>query len=232
MQEIIESAISQILGVATKIHGCGRTDKGVHAQQFFAHFDFEGQISFDLIFRLNKLLPPDIRIHTFFEVPINSNAQYDATSRTYTYYMHSDEDPFISDLSAYYDFSNFDKELLKAAINFIPTIQDFRSVCLKPNQYKTTICKISKATITNQSDHKLTIQVSANRFLQGMMRLLIGRIIEVALGKLSLIDYQTTLQTNGSFRFNNKAFAQGLHLTKVIYPFDETDKQSIRSNIQ
>lgn len=165
------------------------------------------------------MLPSDVRVYAFFEVPFNSNSQYDATSRTYTYYMHSSEDPFISDVSAYYDFTNFDKLLLEAAINYIPEIEDFHSVCLKPNQYKTTLCKVSKATISYPSEDRITIQVSSNRFLQGMMRLLIGRVIEVAEKKVSLTDYQTTLQSKGSFRFNDKAYPQGLHLTEVRYPY-------------
>ncbi len=230
VQELIESAISHVLGKAIIIHGCGRTDKGVHAQQFFAHFNYDLPIEFNLVFRLNKMLPPDIRVFTFFEVPFKANAQYDATSRTYTYYIHSYEDPFISDLSAYYNVTNFDKKLLNAAINYIPVIQDFRSVCLKPNQYKTTNCKITQASISYQSEKKLTIQITANRFLQGMMRLLIGRVIEVASGRLPIERYQEILREKGTFPHIWKAYPQGLHLTEVTYPFVKpTSPESIFS---
>src|SRR5690606_11312881 len=127
--------------------GCGRTDTGVHASQYYCHIKVEKEFDYDPVFRLNKILPEDIAIFAFIPVAREAHAQHDAVSRTYTYRIHTQKDAFLNEVSSFYTKENMDIERMKKAVALLPHYSDFRSFCKQPNLYKNTFCNITKATL-------------------------------------------------------------------------------------
>ena len=217
IQETIESALSTILSQSTRIHGCGRTDAGVHASQFFAHFDHDSEFDFDLVFRLNKMLPRDIVIQELMRVEDRRHAQFDARERTYLYNMHFNPDPFVQALSTF-NQDDLDWSEIETAFEKLVTISDFGNLCKSPNQYKHTKCNISFAEIRfSEKRDSVVFEIRADRFLQGMVRLIIARMLDIGAGKLSLTEFEQKMETQTPFQYNNTAYPQGLFLSKVRY---------------
>lgn len=220
IQSTLEDMLEKMIGEKVACIGCGRTDAGVHASQFYCHIKLSKPFSFDPVFRLNKMLPDDIIIYEFIEVEGRCHAQHDAVSRTYTYRIHTKEDPFISELSSYYTGRGLDLTLMQQAANVIPNYTDFRSMCKHPDFYKTTQCHISSVTLTGNKDlTNLTFTITSNRFLRGMIRLLVGNLLQVAYKKMSVQQFENCLKTGERPGRYNLAQPQGLYLSKVTYSF-------------
>lgn len=126
VQQVLEEAISKILKEEHTIMGCGRTDAQVHATQFFFHLEVREAWDFDLVYRLNRLLPPDIAVFEIIPVLDNQHARFDAMQRTYNYFLHTTKDPFLSDSSAFYGESNLNLEAMKQATNIFARHNDFK----------------------------------------------------------------------------------------------------------
>ncbi|MFT4761273.1 MAG: tRNA pseudouridine38-40 synthase [Paraglaciecola sp.] len=220
IQQTLEETISKMVGASTTCIGCGRTDAGVHASQFYAHIVIEKGFDYDPVERLNRMLPNDISIFECLPVDYPNHAQYDATSRTYKYHIHGQKNAFLSELSAYYSFENLDLEKLKIAAQLITKTSDFRAFCKQPDLYKHTVCHIKKAHFNiDNKDQKIVFIITANRFLRGMIRLLVGNILAVGYGKMSVKAFENTLKTGISPKFYRAAYPQGLYLAEVVYPF-------------
>jgi tRNA pseudouridine38-40 synthase len=222
IQQVIEDSISKMLDEQIFIHGCGRTDAGVHATQYFAHIDILRDIDFDFVERINFMLPSDIAIYELIPVEKSSHAQYDVQFRTYTYYFHLQKIPAMSRVSAYYNVDNLDINEVRKALQIIKTANDFRSLCKNPDLYKHTRCKIEQLELTELSEKgcfKLTIK--ADRFLRGMIRYIIARLIDIGTHRLTLDLFATTLSKRAEFdyRFQKQGYPQGLYLSKVDYPY-------------
>ena len=216
VQEVLENALEKMAGTAINCVGCGRTDAGVHASQYFCHIVVDGPFDYDPVFRLNKMLPSDISIFECMEVPATFHAQKDAIQRTYTYKIHTQKHALKSDLSAYYTATGLNIARMQEAIALIPHNQNFRSMCKQPDLYKNTICHVSKASlIQNAAD--LSIEITANRFLKGMVRILIGNILEIGYGRLDVQVFKNCLQTGQPTPYFNIAYPQGLYLSEVEY---------------
>jgi len=218
VQEILENEINRLLNINTFIVGCGRTDAGVHAQQFFFHLDVKEAWDVDLKFRLNKALSPDIAIHDIIRVADNAHAQFDATARTYEYYIHTQKSPFLNDISAWYD-EDLDIEKMKTAAALLPEYKDFRAFCKTPDKHNHTLCDVKSAKLsTNESRTQIKFQITANRFLRGMIRIIVHRLLKVGKGKWSIDKFEYHLSSKERPQFTNFAYPQGLYLTKVVYP--------------
>jgi len=218
VQETLEEALKKMLGKKVNCIGCGRTDAGVHASQYYCHIVVDQPFSYDPVFRLNKMLPGDISIFGFIEVDRHAHAQRDAVERTYTYRIHTAKNAFLSELSAYYPAENLDPEKLKAAAALLASHRDFRYQCRRPALYKSTICNIRKAEWTVEGD-RLDFAISADHFLKAMVRILVGNMLETAYGRLSLADFEDCLHGRRKVTFTHMAYPQGLYLTEVKYPF-------------
>jgi len=218
IQQTLEEAVSKMVGKTTTCIGCGRTDAGVHASQFYAHIVVENAFDYDPVERLNRMLPDDISIFDCLPAKYEQHAQYDATARTYEYYIHGQKNAFLSELSAYYSFDNLDFEKLHAAAKLVAATTNFRAFCKQPDLYKHTNCSISKAHFSSDEiDKKIVFTITANRFLRGMIRLLMGNMLAVAYGKMQLEDFENALRTGVSPKFYRFAYPQGLYLAKVVY---------------
>lgn len=229
MQEVMENCLSSALGQKLSSIGCGRTDAKVHASQFFFHFDLAKRFDFDLKYRLNKMLPDDIAVFNIYEVEGTPHAQFSATSRTYNYFIHTQKDPFLSELSALYP-NKFDLEKMARAVSIIPLYGDFKNTCRCPSRHSSTLCELSSANLfTLANGNMIRFEITANRFLQGMVRLLAQRLIDVGTGEITLEEFNLYLSNQMTTKKVKAAHPQGLYLTSVTYPFT-LPKQNSSSN--
>ena len=225
IQEVMENCLAKILKTSVTILGCGRTDAQVHASQYFFHSDINNERDSntyrdDLRFRLNKMLPHDIAVFDIIPVSENAHAQYDATQRTYDYFIHTYKDPFLAQASSFYQLKNLGIDKMKKAISLLKKYNDFRSLCKSPDKYKHTLCNISSAKLFSDKDgNKLRFQISSDRFLQGMIRAIVAKLLRVGTGEISLEEFENSLSTKETQQNLEFAYPQGLYLSKVAYPY-------------
>jgi tRNA pseudouridine38-40 synthase len=220
IQQVFEENLHQVLKTKVICLGCGRTDAMVHASQYFFHIEVENVWKFDLLARLNKMLPRDIAVFDIINVENNAHAQFDAISRTYEYFIHTYKDPFLNELSALYLERNFDLIKMQQAADLLKKYTDFKAFCLTPDRHTTTICNITNAQFySDKNGDRIRFQISSNRFLKAMVRIFVRKFIDIGTGKLSINEFENILITQKPFVSNKLAFPQGLYLSKVTYPF-------------
>ncbi len=220
VQGEIEKAISTLLQESIKCHGCGRTDKGVHASQYVLHFDASQQIETNLVARLNKFLPDDITIYEIAPVPSQANAQLDAIARTYQYHLHFTPSPFLVDVSTYLDKGPPDLGMLREVQSLFIGAHDFRAYCLQPDHASSTHCEIISVGLNFEDrTRRLCLQFEGNRFLRGMIRFLVQSSLEVAWGQRDIDEVRSALLSGTPLTHRKQAFPQGLHLTRVCYSY-------------
>ena len=235
IREIFEKNLERVLKEPVDCIGCGRTDAQVHANQFFFHFDVKKEWNFDLLFRLNKMMPRDIAVFDIIRVEANQHARYDATSRTYDYFIHTFKDSFLNERSSFYPEMNVDIDKMNQAVKLIPAYSDFYSFCLSPNKQTSTICHISSAKLfSNHTADRIRFQITSSRFLKGMIRVIVGKLLEIGRGKLSVTEFEYLLKNKIPLHKTKPAYPQGLYLTKVTYPYlnlpPRTDMTSSKLN--
>ncbi|OKS89215.1 tRNA pseudouridine(38-40) synthase TruA [Mucilaginibacter polytrichastri] len=220
VQQVLENALSQIFKTPLWIVGCGRTDAQVHASQYFFHLDTTQAWDFDLLFRLNKLLPSDIAVFEIIPMPDDAHARFDAIERSYDYFIHTYKDPFLSNFSSYYLIKNWDIEQMNRAAGLLLKYNDYHAFCKMPDRNTHTICHISEAGVfTDQTGDKLRFRISANRFLGKMVRIITGKLIEIGTGTLSVDEFESHLIDPLLLQIIKPAYPQGLYLSKIKYPY-------------
>ncbi len=215
---MIENEINRLLKINTFIVGCGRTDAGVHASQFFFHIDVENDWQGDLKFKLNKALPEDIAIHEIIPVDDKAHAQFHATERTYDYHIHTQKMPFLSDASTLYE-EKLDLEKMKIAAAMLPNYKDFYAFCKTPDKHNHTVCYIKSVELLSHENDRIQFRITSNRFLRGMIRIIVDRLVEVGKGNWSVEKFEYHLNSKERPQFTNFAPPQGLFLSGVKYPF-------------
>ena len=220
VQEVIEDVFKRVVKDQISVNGCGRTDADVHASQYFFHADLPASFDFDLLSRLNRNLPPDIALFDIIPVDDRANARYDATQRTYDYFIHRKKDPFLNGASALYGDRALDIERMNAAVNLLPQYDDYYAFCKSPASFKHTICRVSSAKLwQNDKEDRLRFQISANRFLTGMIRIIVGRLLEIGAGRMTVDAFEEHLRSKVTPRIITGAYPQGLYLSKIVYPY-------------
>jgi tRNA pseudouridine38-40 synthase len=220
IQFIIETALSNVLKTDLTIVGCGRTDAQVHASQFFFHIDIEKEWDFDLLFRLNKNLPDDIAIFEIIPMEGLPHARFDATGRTYNYFIHTYKDPYLSKISSMYPEKNLDLNEMRKAVRLLTKYDDYQPFCKNLSVHQTTICKVTDANLyTDASGDNIRFEISANRFLNGMIRIIVQKLLLIGRGELSVDEFESYLISKETPRVNKGAYPQGLYLSQVRYPF-------------
>jgi tRNA pseudouridine38-40 synthase len=220
VQEVIEKALSQIFKKPVQIVGCGRTDAQVHASQFFFHMDADDPWDFDLHFRLNKLLPDDIAIFDIIQMDGLPHARFDATERSYDYFIHTYKDPFLSSFSSFYLLKDLNIRQMQRAADLLLKYTDYHAFCKMPDRNEHTICHIKEAAIfINDAGDRLRFKITANRFLGKMARIIMGKLLEIGAGKLSLDEFEQHLIDPHLPQVIKPAYPQGLFLTKITYPY-------------
>jgi tRNA pseudouridine38-40 synthase len=227
VQFIIESQLSQILKTNVTIVGCGRTDAQVHASQFFFHVDIDVPWDYDLVFRLNKTLPHDIAIFSIHPMEGSPHARFDAIERTYNYFIHTYKDPFLNRTSSLYLGRHFKVEEMKKAVLLLPKYDDYRAFCKQASRQRTTRCKVVAANLyVDKSGDNIRFEISANRFLNGMIRIIMKRLLQIGTGKLSVEEFESLLISEKTPEITKSAYPHGLYLSQVKYPFLEIPSRS------
>jgi tRNA pseudouridine38-40 synthase len=220
IQEIIEKNLSQVFKKPVYVVGCGRTDAEVHASQYFLHFEIQEAWDFDLVFRLNKMLPADIAVFDLIPVDSEKHARFGATKRTYDYYIHSYKDPFLRNISTLYTEHSLDVTKMNQAVKILSKYDDFKAFCITPDAHSTTICKVSKANLyKNKEGDRIRFQISSNRFLRGMIRIIVGKLLQIGAGIMTLEEFEELLITRQTPPKFDVAHPQGLFLSEIVYPF-------------
>lgn len=219
VQAVLEAVMQQVLKIPIAVVSCGRTDAQVHASQFFCHFDLNFDFDYDLIFRLNKTLPPDIAIFDVLPMEGAPHARFDAIQRRYNYFIHRYKDPFLAQSSAGYLY-DLSLSKMQEAVALLPNYRDFYAFCKSPNSYEHTICHVSSAQLyTNPAGDKLRFEISANRFLTGMIRIIVQKLLDIGTGRLSVVQFEHYLREKQVPPGMILAYPQGLYLSKVTYPY-------------
>lgn len=217
VQEVLETTLSTLLGTEISITGAGRTDAGVHAKQLFAHFDTSAIEDIqNLVHRINSFLPKDISVQDIFQVKQDAHARFDAEAREYEYHITLKKDPFLEGL-AYFVHSKPDVDKMNKAAQSLLKYQDFQCFSRSKTDVKTYYCTITKAH-WEQNGNLLIFTISANRFLRNMVRAIVGTLLEIGYGKLTLEDFHQIIESKNRSNAGASAPAHGLYLTKVIYP--------------
>jgi tRNA pseudouridine38-40 synthase len=217
VQTVLEQALSKLLREEIKIIGSGRTDTGVHCEQQFFHADIHKQIDeTNFSWRLNTLLPKDIVIGKIRKVKPAASARYAAVERSYQYRITLKKNPFLNDLALYY-FKPVDIENMNKAAALLCGTHDFECFSKVKTDVNHFICEIKKAK-WNQKGDLLVFDITANRFLRGMVRAIVGTLLQVGEGKLSLKDFKEILKSKDRKRAGANVAAHGLYLVSVKYP--------------
>jgi tRNA pseudouridine38-40 synthase len=219
VQKILDEALSVVLNEKISTVGAGRTDAGVHAEFFCAHFDSispELLTIANLIFRLNQYLPVDISVKSLKKVIPDANARYSAISRTYKYYISRIKDPF-SDNSSWYLHGKIDKSVMNYACEMLFHHSDFTSFSRLHSGTKSNICKIYKA-IWEESDNRLVFTIKADRFLRNMVRAIVGTMVEIGFGKTNVKEFEEIILAKDRCKAGKSAPAKGLFLVDIEYP--------------
>lgn len=217
VQGEIQRCLSTILRRETLIVGAGRTDTGVHARYMAAHFDSDEQIDCQqLAFRLNRILPPDIAIHDIAQVRDDLHARFSATSRTYRYYIHTRKSPFNRKYSLETHYTlNFD--LMNSAGEYLLSVTDFASFCKAGSDVKTTFCKVTTAKWVEMEPGCWYFEITADRFLRNMVRAVVGTLVDVGRGRLTLDEFKQVVNSKKRTEARESMPARALFLENVTY---------------
>ncbi len=218
IQEVLEKSFSLLLRNDIKLTGAGRTDTGVHARRFFAHFDIDAPIEepHEVLKRLNSFIDRDIAIHRIYPVAGDLHARFSAISRTYHYSVHLEKNPFISDFSyRLYFRPDFDKmnEAAKILFDYI----DFTSFSKLHTDTKTNDCKIFRAEWI-QRDLDYVFVIKADRFLRNMVRAITGTLLEVGKKKMNLEQFRSIVESRDRKNAGMSVPSHGLCLFEIEYP--------------
>jgi len=201
-----------------KIVGCGRTDTGVHAKQYYAHVDLEIPEELDLKYRLNQILDKEISIQNIIAVDDKAHARFDAEKRAYQYKIHFDKDPF-NDIDSAQISRIPDLEKMNEAAKFLIGTQDFTSFAKVDNDANHHFCDLYEA-YWHGDKTQMYFEIKANRFLRNMVRAVVGTLLEVGYGKREPKDIKKLIEDKDRNLAGTSAPAKGLSLVDIVYPYD------------
>ena len=218
VQEVLNKALSTLLKKEIDVVGAGRTDTGVHAKQMYAHFDYDNiPDTAYLTQKLNSFLPKDIVVYRLIPLHDDAHARFDASSRTYEYHIHTFKDAFINE-GSWFHFHPLDVNKMNEAAKILFEYNDFKCFSKTHTDVKTYKCVIKEA-YWKQEGNQLIFTVSADRFLRNMVRAIVGTLVNVGLGKITIQDFRDIIESRDRNRAGFSVPAHGLYLTKVIYPY-------------
>lgn len=220
IQAEVERALQVFLKTPIELTGSSRTDAGVHALQNFFHFDLASGDHIDWqreVYRINAILPPDIVVKRVFAVAAEAHCRFDADYRRYEYAIYSVKDPFIADYAYYYPYK-LDIQRLHDAADLLLQYKDFSSFSKRNSQVKSKECKLLQSKWEEKSG-KLVYSVKGNRFLRGMVKGLVGTMLRVGRGKISLEEFKSIIESGDPAQVDFSVPGQGLMLKEVHYGY-------------
>ncbi len=218
IQDELEKSISVLCKKTIQITGAGRTDTGVHASYYIAHFDVPNPIDniTDFCFHLNCILPHDIAVHNCFPVSPNTHARFDASSRTYEYHISRKKSPFRQRYHAMYT-EPLDIHAMNKACAVLFEYRDFTSFSKKGSDVKTHLCTIQQAYWKDNGE-TWVFTIKADRFLRNMVRAIVGTMLDIGRGKLNEDDFRAIIESKNRSKSGASANAKGLILNSIEYP--------------
>ncbi|WP_235989307.1 tRNA pseudouridine(38-40) synthase TruA [Psychroserpens algicola] len=216
VQEVLENALSTLLKTDIAVVGAGRTDAGVHATQFFAHFDYDLELPENLIFKLNSFLPKAIAVRDVFKVKPDAHARFHAISRTYHYRISTQKNVF-NFAFAYALQKTLDIDAMNKACDILLQYNDFQCFSKVNTDVKTYHCKLMKASWRFEND-ELIFTIKADRFLRNMVRAIVGTLVNIGLGKLQLESLHDIIKSKDRREAGFSVPAHGLYLVNIEYP--------------
>jgi len=221
VQHAVEEALSKVFRTPIEVIGCGRTDAGVHAEDFYLHFDLYKPLEtplIDVFYKLYRMRLDGIQFRALFEVNDTVNARFSAFRRTYEYRIIQEWNPFLEGLAAHI-FQNLDVEKMKQATLHLIGKHDFGAFAKSNSQVNHNICTVYSAEWIQDND-LLIFRIAANRFLRNMVRAIVGTLIDVGKNRLEPDDIINVMASGSRSQAGASVPAHGLYLTKVEYPKD------------
>ncbi|MBQ1198669.1 MAG: tRNA pseudouridine(38-40) synthase TruA [Bacteroidaceae bacterium] len=217
VQEELQKALSTLMRKPMEVVGAGRTDTGVHARKMIAHFDHDEVLDCSqLVYKLNKLLPRDIAVQHVEPVADDMHARFSAKSRTYHYYVHLDKNPFLRSYS-WQVYGNPDFELMNRAARVLMEYKDFTSFSKVNTDTKTNDCTITEARWDRVGEDQWRFTVTANRFLRNMVRAIVGTLMEVGRGRMTIEQLRSVIEAKDRCRAGDSVPGNALFLVEVLY---------------
>ena len=217
VQEELQKALSTLMRKPMEVVGAGRTDTGVHARKMIAHFDHDEVLDCpQLVYKLNKLLPRDIAVQQVEPVADDMHARFSAKSRTYHYYVHLDKNPFLRSYS-WQVYGNPDFELMNRAARVLMEYKDFTSFSKVNTDTKTNDCTITEARWDRVGEDQWRFTVTANRFLRNMVRAIVGTLMEVGRGRMTIEQLRSVIEAKDRCRAGDSVPGNALFLVEVLY---------------
>ena len=218
VQQTLEESLALFLRTKVSVTGAGRTDAGVHAAQMVAHFDLdEPQDCAWMLSKLNGILPADIAVHSIVPVKPDAHARFDATARTYKYYVTPGKTAFNRSYSWYLP-NKPDFDLMNKAAELLISTVDFTSFSKLHTDTKTNDCHVTEARWTSLDDGRWVFTITADRFLRNMVRAIVGTLMDVGRHKLTIDGFRQIIENKDRCSAGDSAPAQGLFLYKIEYP--------------
>jgi tRNA pseudouridine38-40 synthase len=217
VQEELQKALSTLLRMPVEVVGAGRTDTGVHARKMVSHFDINAELDCQqLVYKLNKLLPRDIAVQHVEQVSDDMHARFSAKSRTYHYYVHLGKNPFLRSYS-WQLYGNPDFELMNKAALVLMEYMDFTSFSKVNTDTKTNDCTITEAHWDRVGEGQWRFTITANRFLRNMVRAIVGTLMEVGRGRMTIEQLRQVIEAKDRCRAGDSVPGNALFLVDVKY---------------
>ena len=217
VQSELERCLSLLMREKVSVTGAGRTDVGVHARRMAAHFDTVQELDGALLVKkLNGLLHEDIAVYNIERVADDLHARFSATSRTYHYYIHTHKSPFLNQYSLEIHYQ-LDYALMNEAGRVLTEYEDFGAFCKAGSDVKTTLCKVTQAQWIQTSPTEWYFEITANRFLRNMVRAVVGTLVEVGRGRMSLEEFRQVIEGKKRTQAGESMPAKGLFLEDIKY---------------
>lgn len=219
LQQIIEETLSKLYATPITIVGCGRTDTGVHAKHYFFHFDAPKERP-NLKFILQKMFPKDIGVLNVYPVAENAHTRFDATERTYWYFLDEEYDVFRRNQSWNYPLSELNFDLIYKACELFTQYDNYIALCRFNPELKNHLSKVSQAEwCFFEAEKRVIFKVKSNRYLRNQIRRMVGCLVDIGRGAITVEELEESLKNGTELKYNRSAPPQGLFLWQIKYPY-------------
>lgn len=219
VQQNIELGLKKVTRQDLAVMGCGRTDTGVHASEYYLHFDWDSAPDDRFLYRLNNALPKDITVYECFRVVDNFHSRFSATYRKYQYHIIRHPEPFLRDW-AYFRYGELDIGKMQKACDYLLSCRDFKSFSKSQSADKTFLCHLTECHWEVEGK-QLIFNVMSDRFLRNMVRAMVGTLLDIGSGRLTIEELPVIMEAGNRCKAGVSVPAKGLFLTEIGYSWEK-----------